>query len=321
MPQSFFSVTPVQISTPGYNYSWADIDVRPFGVPNEATGVILHVDGGHTGSSRIYGIRRNGNSDARNLTFGAGNSHTWAIVGINNGILEFWNVAISARVSLNLLGYTMAGVNFSPSYTTAPYIYPPAGVWTPFNLGPSGLGLIPADAIGVIFEFRDTAPGTPFGLRQNGSTDNRITSSLGQHNVFSLVVGVDANQTVEAYAGAASILLYLHGYITEGATFYLNAPDVTPSGIYVYADLPPLPSNSLMAFLEISGPGQKYGVRRPGGLTDFLITAMHNSSFPFCDAAGIIEGKKENAGTTFHLTGYAHLASPSVTTDPATEVT
>lgn len=324
MAQSFFPVTPVRITTLGVNYNWTDIDVRPFGVPVGATGVILHVDGGYTGAVRDYGIRRNGNGDARNLSFGFGSSHTWAIVGIDaNGIFEFHNVALSNHVQLDLLGYTMAGVNFSPSYVNAPLIIPPAGVWTPFNLGPTGLGLIPADAIGVIFEFRDTTPATAFGLRQNGSADNRITNSAGQHSAFSFVVGVDANQTIEAYAGAVNIIFYLHGYITEGATFYLNAPDVTPAGVGAWANLPALPPNSLMGFIEVtSAAGQRYGAERPiGGLGDYWVTAIHNSAFVFCDNNGIMRGIKENAGATFHLTGYAHLTTPIVRTDPATEIT
>ena len=182
----------------------------------------------------------------------------------------------------------------------------------------------PETSIGVIIEIYDLTPVDTFGVRQNGSTDNRITPNGGNHSIFQFVVGVDVNQTIELYRGTVQLFFYLHAYITEGATFYLNGIDVSPPAVGAWDNLAtPLPANSLMGFLEISNAaGWRYGARRPGGLLDYLGTSQHNCAFPFCDANGIIEGRRENAGDTFHLIGYAHYTPPGeVRTDPATEIT
>jgi len=310
-PQSLFSIEPpVEIANAGVSYAWTDINVSAY-VPVGATGVILHVDRGATGAVRDYGIRMNGNADTRDGNAGAGLSHGWAIVGIDaNRIFEFYNVGPLSRCALDLIGYTTAGVDFTPSIANAPEISPAAGAWNTVNLGPGGLGLIPANAIGVIIEVYDFTPNDTFGLRQNGSTDNRITASLGNHMSFSYVIGVDAGQIIELYRGTTGIRFYLHAYITSGATFYLNGVDVTPIALG-WQDLPALPVEATMGFYELSSlGGQRYGLRSPGSaFNDYLGVTLHNSGFMRCDpTTRIVQARLENLADSIHLIGHANVS-------------
>lgn len=322
---TFHSVPIVEIVSPTLSCNWRNIDVSAW-VPVGATGIIVHLDRGATGAVRDYGIRRNGCTDARALSAGGGNSHSWAIIGIDeNRIFEFYNIAISNRCAVNLLGYTTEGVNFTPSYTTAPNVSTlaalPNGAWTAIDLGPGGLGLIPADAIGVIFEMQDTSPADDYGLRNNGSTDARVLRTGGEHSMFSQVIGC-VDQIVELYRGTAGVQFYLTGYITEGATFYVNALDVTPPVAGAWANMLVMPSDSFMAFLEIDSPGgQRFGATRPtGGLFDYLNTAAGNGAFAFSEDREI-RLRAENAGATIFMVGYAHGIPPTAQTNPATGIT
>ena len=317
MALSFVPIRPVVALTTGAQYNWTDINVRPFGVPDDATGVILHVR--NAGLVRNYGLRRNGNTDARNGSSTASTMHTWAVVGIDgNGIFEFYNVGGSPRINLDLIGYTMAGVDFTPSYVNCPELLPVAGGWDTVDLSLFG---VPATAIGVIIEVYTTFAQL-FGYIQNGSADARLFNISINHPTFGFVIGCDANQIIELFRATNNVRFFLHGFIIDGATFYLNAIDVSPPGVAAWWDLPQLPPHGIMPFIEVSGPGGNFGAREDAvvGISTNSPMANHNFAIPSA-FNGNYQGNMGDVATTFHLVGYSRYSPPIVQTDPATEIT
>jgi len=315
MARSFIPIIPVRL-TAGEQYTWGDINVRPFGVPVNATGVVLHLF--CTGGAKDYGLRRNGNTDARNGSSNSGNWHTWAVVGIDGaGIFEFYNVGVAPRVVIDLIGYTVEGVNFDLAAVTAPNISPAAAAWNVVDLSTFG---VPATAIGVIIEVYALISNT-FGYRQNGSGDARTFNVSSEHSTFSFVVGCDANQIIELFRGAANVNFYLHGYITDGATFYLNAPDITPGVAGAWEDLLILPLTGIMPFIEVSGVGGQFGACNnvADGPADYRVNGQHSFAMPEALDRNCLG--RAQAGTNFHLVGYSRFSIAEVQTNPATEIT
>ncbi|GAH82538.1 unnamed protein product, partial [marine sediment metagenome] len=74
----------------------------------------------------------------------------------------------------------------------------------------------------------------------------------------------------------------LIGYITAGATFYTNAPNISPvaDGIYKTVNLDGYLANPVMAFIELdSGAGgQLYAIRKNAFTAD-LYYAVDNHNF------------------------------------------
>ncbi len=316
MPQSIFPLTPVKIASGAVNYDWADIDLSAY-LPAGATGAIVWLRNTDPGV-RPWGVRENGSTDAR-VGDMSGNDHCWGMVGVDSSRkIEFRNThLLPSKVEMYLVGYTMVGVTFQTNGTLISGGLV-AAAWTDIDLS----SLIPSNAIGVIVEVDVTAPPRNYGLRENGSSDNRIDQAGNRKNQFTAVIGCDAAQVIEGYRDAAGANFYLLGYITEGAIFNLNAVNWTPAAINVYERLPGLPSGALMAFIEVANAGgTDYGFRPAAGTS----LGQHGaSSHPWaiqaCDGDGRVDGYRDNAGFTFWLTGYARYGLPVAETVAATEI-
>lgn len=284
MTQSIFPLTPVKIADGGTNYDWTDIDLSVFGVPAGATGAIVHIHNISSGV-RPWGVREKGSTDT-NFGDMSGDAHCWGMIGIDaNRKLQFKNLtAFPDKVEMYLVGYTKAGVAFFVNGVLSG-LGLPNNSWQVLDLSAS----VPAGALGVIVEVFVNVSGTyNYGLRKNGSSDNRITPSLNKHNQFTAIIGCDTDRKIEIYKQVANVLFYLLGYITDGATFLLNATDITPVPVGSWADLAPLPggggvmqgyrvnvaqrffltgyeSSGLMGFVELIGSGGlTMGLRKKG---------------------------------------------------------
>lgn len=102
--------------------------------------------------------------------------------------------------------------------------------WTDVNVSAH----IPAGATGVILHVVNKAPTTAylFGLRKNGSGDNR-TTKIWRTQHFWAMIGVDANRIFEAYLDdVTDIDLLLVGYTISGVTFFTNAYPKTPDSLF-----------------------------------------------------------------------------------------
>jgi len=297
MAQTFYPITPVNV-TPSTTGAWTDVNVSSY-IPSGATGVVLHVT---ATNDWVFGYRKNGSTDARTGTMRP-NSHAWAMIGVDaNRIFEAY-IQMTACPTIWLVGYTMTGVTFltngvnkSPGST---------GSWVDMNCSSDA-----PSSVAVIFEIIETdASNTAFGLRKNGSTDNRVTT-VHTRSCLGAIIGVDASQICEGYKGGSLVYMYLVGYATDGVTMNTNATDVSLTGTASWTDLSALPTGAVMGFIEISSSASyKYGLRKNGSSENiYLVTLNHNWGFVECDASYIIEGKIANTAVDFFVSGYASVA-------------
>jgi len=294
MAQTFYPLAPAEV-TPGTLSSWQDIDVSG-NVPSGATGVLLHLT--QTSGSGDMGLRKNGSTDNR-TTLICVPSHCWAAIGVDaNGIFEAY--VGSTYTHIYLVGYTMSGVTF---FTNAYDKTPGTGdVWTDIDCHVEA-----PNAIGLLWEIVGTSILYGFGLRENGSSDDR-TAGTSEHCSFGFVIGCDASQICEGYNESSANSFFLVGYITDGASFNLNATDVSLGSTGSWLDLPALPVGTNMGFIEIiSTPnGYNYGLRKNGETEGiYLPSNVHPCAFVECDVNRIIEGEIANTVIDFFVVGYA----------------
>ena len=138
-------------------------------------------------------------------------------------------VSVPVSVDIWLVGYTHDGVTF---FTNAPdKSLGVTSAWTDIDVS-ADTG---ADtAIGVIIEYLDNAGTGHFGLRMNGSTDNRVLRQLAHPWT---IVGVDANEVFEGQVTDLGDDFFLAGYVTSGAVFKTNADDISLSTTGAYTDI------------------------------------------------------------------------------------
>jgi len=304
--QAFFPIDPVEV-TPG-STGWQDVNGADFGVPEGATGVLTHIVNTHASNTYACGLRKNGSTDTRTPNRRPA-THCWSAIGVDDNRIFEANVGDTTSIDIYLIGYTKSGVTFfTNSYTKAP----DAGDWEDVDCSecPNAIGLI-WEIIGHPWLVQD------FGIRKNGSTDNRLGEVVSRHG-FGAIIGCDSSQICEIYRENALQNCYLVGYITDGATFNTNGTDVSLSTIQTWLDLTALPATSVMGFIEVNcvttGPNYYYGLRKNGSAENIDQTsANHNWAFVECDASQIIEGKTITTDLDFFFIGYA--------TAPAGEVT
>jgi len=309
--QTFFPLEPIEVVLTTAN-NWTDVDLDDYtsGLGADVTGVILccaDVGGGNP----AFGLRKNGSTDNRTATVYY-YSLFWAAIGVDsNHIFEVY-VGNTTTIDIYIAGYTETGVVFLTSAIDKSLTV--ANAWTDIDCTFETYDA----AIGLIFEVVGNQTEYKFGLRNNGSSDNR-TNDVQVHNDFGWIVGCDSGSVCEGYIGNTSVDLYLVGYITAGATFYTNATDLSLSVDRSWTDLSTLPSDAAMGFIEITttdGIEYPYGLRRNGSSKEiYNYACIHPSAFVGCDSNNIIEGKILNVNTDFWLVGYA-VGEPSVSVIP-----
>jgi len=295
--QSFFPIDPIEV-TPGTANDWIDVNSTTFGVPSGATGVLVHLV--RTGGEAAMGLRKKGSTDNR-ITNICVPSHSWAAVGVDaNGIFQVY-VGDITYTDVYIVGYTTTGVTFfDNAYDKTPSTL---DAWTNIDCHVEA-----PNAIGLIWEMVGASTWYNFGLRKNGSTDNRITP-ISYHCSFGAIIGCDTSQICQGYTqGIGKNHFFLVGYITDGATFNTNATDISLSETGNWTDLTALPSNSVMGFIEITSTSSQYnyGLRKNGSAENIYRPAnAHPWAFVEGDTNGIIEGKIANTGNDFFVVGYA----------------
>ena len=220
-----FLDTPVDksLSTTG---AWTDIDLSS-DVPAGATGAIFRVNN-TLGSPQEYGLRKNGSTDDRHPHL-YGSSHHFSIIGLDanrkcEGYIE------STNVDFYLIGYTEVdatfltnGIDKSIGTTTT---------WTDIDLSSN----IASGSVAAIFEVVNGSPSKKeYGLRKNGSTDNRHTDLHPAGHSF-MIIGVDANRKCEGYIETTDVDFYLIGYLTMGQA-ETNAHDRSLGSTGSYIDI------------------------------------------------------------------------------------
>ena len=302
--QTFFPITPVEV-TPGTANAWTDVNVSSY-VPSGATGVILHIVNNSPstgGTDYNVGIQKNGSTDNRSGYSIYQSSHLWAATGVDADRIFEAYVGSTSSIDIYLVGYTMSGVTFFTN--SSDYFLTTINAWTDIDCATQA-----PNAIGLIFE-GTSGSNYPFGLRKNGSNDNR-TGYIRYH--LWAMVGCDASQVCEGYGGNKTLEKFsLIGYITDGCTFNTNATDVSLSTTGSWQDLPALPANSVMGFIEVNASAAaNYGLRQNGSSEEiYYYSFYHPWAFVECDDSYIIEGKIANTAVDFFVVGYATAPPPA----------
>lgn len=301
MAQTFHSITPVEV-TPGA-LGWQDVDCSAY-IPVGATGVIVHCLNNSFGELRAIGLRKNGSTDDRTQLMNT-YSHFWAMIGVDGSRVFQAKVGDTTDNDIYLIGYTTTGVTFK---TNADDMSLGAtGAWTSIDCSTEA-----PSATGVIFEVA-TPAGHEFGLRKNGSGDDR-------HQIVSrhlwAIIGCDNSQIIEGYIEHTDVDFFLVGYVTDGATFKTNADDMSlgATGVYTDIDCSVEAPNAIMIFMEVAtATAYFFGLRengQSGGYYDtYLYAYKHPWAFVKCDGSQVIEGKISNVALDFFLVGYAEPAA------------
>lgn len=283
-----FLAAPVTLSISA-TAAFTDVDVSA-NVPSGATGVLLLVVNTEAANNRI-GLRKNGSTDNR-TQFGGFSNHCAAAVGVDaNRLFEVF-VDDNLTQTLYLIGYTTDdavfftnGINKSTGTTAA---------WVDVDVsGDTGVDT----AIGVYVEIQDTTgSGNGWGLRKNGSTDNRVAINNDPRHQWA-AIGVDGSEIFEQQIEATSVDLWLLGYQISGASFNTNALDRILATTGGYASLTALPANSIGALYEIWKPGannRTVALRAAGDTNDPNFTVRvdsHIFRYSACDGNQTVEGK------------------------------
>jgi len=315
---------PAQITIPSDD-TWVTIDANDYGVPAGATGIFFIYKNweGSGGDDIPFGIRKYGSIDNRINPMW---EHTpgWGAIGVDSsGRFQVYKGSISPSFGIWIMGYTTAGVTF---FDEGILKTPTLAGWQDIDCSAEA-----PNAIGLIFEVVGPSRGETminYGFRNNGSTDTFVYNAP-DHIAQAVVIGCDANQICEGYAGASTWQLeyydfYLIGYITDGAYFYTNGvyqgPDVTGA----WTDLPTaLPANSVMGFYEFRGSGSAYphDLRMNGSSWAYGgLDSRHCWAWANCDGSGLVEGYVVSATIDYYLVGYATPGFYSVVTQDATDV-
>ena len=292
MSEQFVQCAPTACDA-GSDTAWEDKDLDDLlnYLPSNVTGVALRID---SSSTTAVGVRCNGSTDARVQNVSASRQIAMYVGVDANKIFEIYAGSHTA-VHFYVIGYftdvtfSVNGTDVSTSTTTT---------WIDVDTGNS-------NAIGAMFEVV-IASGIvkSFGLRKNGSTDNRY-NTFSYHN--GCIVGCSSG-VCEQYIGATTVDLYLLGYITENFTFLTNATDISLGSSGSYQDLTTLSSSAIANLVEIVASSTYSADLRPNGSSDttlYYYVDQHCWILIGSDVNGVSEGKISNTGCDFYGLGYA----------------
>lgn len=185
-----------------------------------------------------------------------------------------------------------------------------SGAWTDVDCSSH----IPSGHTGVILHLVSTdAADKVFGLRKNGSSDNRITGDIQATDHQWAVIGVDGSRIFEAYLEThTTFKIWLIGSFDSEATFLTNAVDVSPAGTGVTdVDITGTTGGGAVgAFVEIYGPGAggSNWMIRKNGSTDNRSQDNAGSNHVFAmiglDADEIFEVQFASTTIDMFLVGY-----------------
>jgi hypothetical protein len=300
-------ITPVEV-THSTNDAWTDIDVSgQTGWTSGKTGVIVHVVMKNDFNSLAFGLRKNGSSDDRTsvVTAGVGGVHFWAAIGIDtSGIFEAY-LDIATDFDLYLVGWfdseTVFFTNAVDKSTGT------TGAWVDVDISGDTGG---DTAIGAFVEVI-TAGQTDFGIRTNGSTDDRATNAVERH-VWA-AVGVDGSELFEQRIPGTTVDIFLVGYVTSQATFYTNGLDRSLGSTGAYADLTALPAGAIGGIYEVSSNGNdlSYAARENGSAEDVYFPSAREQACVLveCDGSQLVEHKISSTAVDLFEKGYFEPAA------------
>lgn len=180
-----------------------------------------------------------------------------------------------------------------------------------------------AKGVSIYAKSNNTSVGMAFGLRKNGSTDDRTTilPTTGATNKAHTMgyIGLDEDKIFEVYLGASAtykITLVLVGEFGNESEWFTNAYDKSLSSTATVVDIDissetntDTATGGVFEIDVIGGISDFFDffLRENGSTDDFYFGTSSHFSFGFIcpvDASEICEGKIENTNTNFYLVGY-----------------
>lgn len=187
-----------------------------------------------------------------------------------------------------------------------------SGAWTDVDISSH----VPSEAaIAVLHIANEYSSALSFGVRKNGSTDNR-TNTVRQTSHIWGFAGLDANRIFEAYLQTASNQkIYLVGYYDSSVVALTNAVDKSLSATNAWTDIDISSDTSTdtaigALFEVVSAATVTYGFRKNGS-TDDRVAGANNHSFAIVgvDVNEVCEGKISATTVDYYLAGYIKSAS------------
>lgn len=310
---AFHMIDPVQINL-DIEDAWTEFDVSPY-VPVGATGVLFHVESTNDSFPCYLEFRKKGSTDSLHeiavaFTAWKWNTHAWTSIGIDNNMkFEYWYNDNSDRGSKNvyLVGYTGNNVIFLDNAVDL-HLDTAVGVPTGWiDIATSSI-YCSASTTGLIFKMVSWCNSSTIGVRKKGSNDDRHQSNFYSASRGSMI-GCDANQIFQEQIQDPDSDLWLIGCVEGGATFNIDAIDITPTNRVTWEEIT-LPTGSSMGMIEVYSSGflmsdYDYALRKNGSTEDiYRKAAYHPWAFVEADSDYKIEGKLSSASSSFFLTGY-----------------
>ena len=297
-------ITPEEIN-PGSDDDWIECDLSG-SVAVGTTGVIIHQY--QSSGSVEVGWRDADSTDNRIATQYGNPAHTWFACGVNAAYkIDLYRGGTG--VKFWLVGYLDSDAYF---HVNAPEVSPAGtGSWEEIDL--EGATFTPSGtAIGAFIEVVCATDDYDYGIQMDGSGDNRITGyDIRFHG--GAVIGL-AVEKFEGQIQNAAVEFWLNGYMTAGATFNLNATDLSLGGADSWTDLTALPAGGTGGFIEVisTSTNHLFGLRKDDTAEALIGNAAgyrHTFGMVEADATRIIEGNINNTAVDFFLVGYSTAAA------------
>jgi hypothetical protein len=240
------------------------------------------------------GARKNGSTDNR-VDDTKNSSHNWFYCGVDgSGIFEVY-VETASEQEVWLVGYFGDEATFQTNGTDVSLSS--KDTWLDIDISSITGGET------AIAAFVETDPGWGFGLRKNGSSDDRYASP-NIHNVN--LVGCDGSEIFEGYITSTTQDFWVLGWLTSDATFNTNGIDISLGTTNSWLDLTALSSEDAIAgAIEVYCASTKlYGLRKNGSSEDIYRYTRHSTAVIECDGSQVIEGKIQSTDLDFFELGY-----------------
>lgn len=276
---------------------WPDKSPLKDHLPADTKLLFLHSN--NTSYGTYLGLQPNGSSfwqtEGRNAM-----GHQWAFVGCNPDIEAQFRVRRIPGQKLYLEGYARGDniVVFTNPIDKTPT---PLLSWETIDLAT----LCPG-AIGILCQVIHDTYQQSWGLRQEGSTDNRVFASKQAW----YIIGCNTAQKIQFYRGKfydKGPKLWIWGYILGDAVFYLNGVPFKPQAPEAYSDIQaPPPSNMVFAETVYNNYLHLHSIRQKGLATDIYRGPYfnHNGTFVGLNAASQFQVKTQSPLLDAYLIGY-----------------
>ena len=316
-PQETRAVVPsgkIEIGNEDTFSTWEDVDLTDYlnADAGSVAGVILEVRNS-SASEYDWGARQNGSTDARVDTM-EDTGKTYYYVGIDDSdILEVnieWNTII-----IRLIAYIKdADGAFTANGQDVSIA---SGGWLDVDIAAETGG---DTAVAAFIQLDNTsATSYQFGLRQNGSTDNRPFGYIYGNDFRGAAMSVDGSEIFEATITNAAVDFYLMGWLTGNYTAITNATDFSTGvfGSWVEVDFSgTIGAGNTGAFVEqYNGSAEKSEDIKIKTRDDEVYWDLSSVQYGFTEIDGDrkAEQKIEDFTCDLYLFGYTDAVHTTIT--------